>query len=265
MKAAILHKNGDPTTAEVLSVEENVEVPTLEKGQVLIQVKAASINPIDWKLMKGDFPGKKSGPIGFDVSGIVEKIADETDTTLKAGDEVYADAAATQGSFAEYVRVQAEAVSAKPKNVSFQEAAALPLAGLTALQGLVTHGGFEKGQSVCILGGSGGVGSLAIQMAKAMGASHVYATGSSVDMIKGLGADTVINYKEKSVVDELKGKNLDIVFDCVGGYEGWEAAKVGLKKGGTFVTIVGDGGNLFVMLAGILARKCKALAGFSPA
>jgi len=261
MKAAILHKNGDPTTEDVLSVEENVDVPSIETGEILVQVRAASINPVDWKVMKGDVPGKKSGPVGFDVSGVVEKIAPGTETSLQEGDEVYADAAATQGSFAEFVRVQAVAVSPKPKNISFQEAAALPLVSLTALQGLVTYGGFESGQKVCILGGTGGVGSMAVQMAKAMGASHVYATGSSVDMIKSLGADTVINYREQSVVDELKGKELDLVYDTIGGIEGWKAAQGGLKKGGRFVTIVGDGGGLLSMVPGIIWRKLSALFG----
>jgi NADPH:quinone reductase-like Zn-dependent oxidoreductase len=245
MKAAILVKIGDPTTEEVLRVEENVDVPQPKKDEVLIKVRAAAINPVDWKIMRGDFPGKSSGTVGLDVSGVVEQIGPDTTTDLKVGDEIYADAIETGGgSFAEYVAVQTVAASRKPSNIGFAEAAALPLAGLTALQGLVTHGGFKSGQKVCILGGSGGVGSLAIQMAKAMGAAHVYATGSSVDMIKGFGADTVINYKEQSVVEELKGKELDLVYDTVGGVEGWEAAKGGLKKGGKFVTIVGDGDEL---------------------
>jgi NADPH:quinone reductase-like Zn-dependent oxidoreductase len=111
----------------------------------------------------------------------------------------------------------------------------------------------ESGQKVAILGGSSGVGSLAIQIAKAMGAAEIYATGSSVDMIKKLGADTVINYKEQSVVEELKGKELDLIFDCVGGIEGWEAAQGGLKKDGKFLTIVGDNTGMV---------KTMVLAGF---
>lgn len=238
MKAAILQKIGNPTTEEILTVEENVDVPQPKKDEVLIKVRAAAVNPVDWKIMQGLFPGKSSGTVGFDVSGVVEQIGLDTTTDLKVGDEIYADAIETGGgSFAEYVVVQAVAASRKPSNIGFTEAAALPLAGLTALQGLVTHGGFKSGQTVCILGGSGGVGSLAVQMAKAMGAAHVYATGSSVDMIKGFGADTVINYKEQSVAEELKGKELDLVFDTIGGIKDCEAAKGALKKGGKFVTI----------------------------
>lgn len=111
------------------------------------------------------------------------------------------------------------------------------------------------------MGGSGGVGSLAIQMAKAMGASHIYATGTSADMIKGFGADTIINYRDQSVVDELKGKELDIVFDTVGGIENWKAAQLGLADGGKFVTIVGDGGGLVGMIPGILWRKVMSMVG----
>jgi NADPH:quinone reductase-like Zn-dependent oxidoreductase len=265
MKAAILVKIGDPTTEEVLRVEENVDVPQPKKDEVLIKVRAAAINPVDWKIMRGDFPGKSSGTVGLDVSGVVEQIGPDTTTDLKVGDEIYADAIETGGgSFAEYVAVQTVAASRKPSNIGFAEAAALPLAGLTALQGLVTHGGFKSGQKVCILGGSGGVGSLAIQMAKAMGAAHVYATGSSVDMIKGFGADTVINYKEQSVVEELKGKELDLVYDTVGGVEGWEAAKGGLKKGGKFVTVVGDGGAINTIILGIMWRKTLAFFWLGP-
>jgi NADPH:quinone reductase-like Zn-dependent oxidoreductase len=261
MKAAILHKNGDPTTAEVLSVEDDVAIPEPATGEILVKVAAASINPIDWKLMDGTVPGKKSGPVGFDVSGTIEKIGDNTTTDLKVGDAIYADAAATMGSFAEYVSVQAVAASRKPKNIDFVQAAALPLAGLTALQGLVTHGKLQAGQKVCIYGGTGGVGSLAVQMAKALGASEVIATGSSVDVIKGFGADTVINYKEQSIADELKGKELDVVFDTIGGYEGWEAAKGALKKGGIYVTIVGDGGSLLGMIPGVIWRKLMSNYG----
>jgi len=127
---------------------------------------------------------------------------------------------------------------------------------LTALQGL-QGAGLKEGMKVAIMGGSGGVGSLAIQMAKALGASHVYATGSSVELIKGLGVDTVINYKETSVLEALKGKDLDIVYDTIGGYENWEAAQAGLKKNGTFVTLVGDGGSLVPNLAKIAWRMLQ--------
>jgi NADPH:quinone reductase-like Zn-dependent oxidoreductase len=274
MKAAVLLKNGDPTRDDVLCVKDDVEVPAdLGKDEILIKVSAAAINPVDYMLMKGDFPGLKKGLTGCDVSGIVEAIGPSSaaggakdagvnaPTDLKVGDEVYADTMGNLGSFAEYVRVKKITASRKPSNINMIQAAALPLVGLTALQGLVTHGGLKEGVSVCILGGSGGVGSLAVQMAKALGASKVWATGTSVDMIKGFGADKVINYKDESVVEALNGQNFDIIYDTVGGLEGWNAAKSGLKKGGTFVTIVGDGGSMPYLIGTIVWRKFKSVLG----
>ena len=258
MKAAILHKNGDPTTPEVLSVDE-VPLPEPKEGQILVKVAAASINPVDWKLMEGSFPGLKEGPTGADVSGTVFKIGPNTSTTtLAVGDQVYGDAIDTKGSFAEFVVCNASVLSKKPTNLSHTEAASLPLAGLTALQGLRIHGNFQEGQKVLIYGGSGGVGSLAIQMAKALGASEVYSTGSSVDMIKGFGANVVVNYKEESLMDGLKGQDFDLVFDTIGGYEHWEVAQASMKKGGTYITIVGDGGNI---LSNLLKWQWRSLKG----
>ncbi|CAB9497629.1 Mycocerosic acid synthase-like polyketide synthase [Seminavis robusta] len=261
MKAAILHKNGDPLTEEVLSLDD-VPIPEPKEGEFLVKIHAASINPVDWKLMNGDIPGYKSGPTGSDLAGTIEKIGPNTTTTdLKVGDAVYGDSIATKGSFGEYCIVPATVASKKPSNISFAEAASLPLAGLTALQGLQNHGNFEKGQKVLIYGGSGGVGSLAIQMAKALGASEVYSTGSNVELIKGLGADVVVNYKEESLMDALKGKDFDLVFDTIGGLEHWQIAQASLKKGGRFITVVGDGGSLVSLIAKATWRKMLGSVG----
>ena len=258
MKAAFLHKNGDPTTTEVLSVDSNVPVPTPAEGELLVQVHAASLNPIDWQLMTGDFPGQKQGTVGADVAGVVQAVGINCGEQYKVGDEIYADAIGTKGSFAEYVLVKASVASKKPSNLSMEEAASLPLAGLTALQGLQLHGNLQEGQKVLIFGGSGGVGSLAIQMAKALGAAQVYATGSNVDLIKKLGADVVVNYKEESLMDSLKGKDFDVVFDTIGGVEHWQVGQAALKKkDGTFITIVGDGGSLVTIIGKSLWRKLK--------
>merc|ERR1719491_2264855 len=251
MKAVIQHKNGDPTSAEVLSVVENVAIPEPNEGELLVKVACAAINPVDYKIVEGHFPGK-SNRFGSDVSGTIAKMGpgcDATDadgSTFKVGDKIYADAIATGGSFAEYMLVQEVAACRMPKNSTFKEAAALPLAGLTALQGLTTQGRKLqlRGQKVAILGGSGGVGSLAVQMAKALGAAHVYATGSAVELIRQLGADTVINYREvASVEEEMKGLKLDLVFDTVGGSDSWKAAQASLKSDGNFVCLVGDYGT----------------------
>jgi NADPH:quinone reductase-like Zn-dependent oxidoreductase len=148
--------------------------------------------------------------------------------------------------------------------ISHREAASLPLAGLTAYQALTGSGIKVEGANVCILGGSGGVGSLAIQMAKALGAASVVTTSSNVDFVTALGADEVINYRETNVVEALKGRNLDLVFDCVGGVESWTAAQSGLKKsGGKFVTICGDSAKPGIgMVPGLVNRKFWSNFGF---
>lgn len=255
MKAAYVHKNGDPTTPNVISVMEGVSIPQPKEGQVLLKVHAAAINPVDWKLIEGSFPGLKEGLVGNDVSGVVQAIGPNTATTLQVGDEVYGDIISTKGAFAEYAVADEAVLAKKPANISMAEAAALPLAGLTASQGLRTFGKMKKGDKVLIFGGSGGVGSLAIQMAKAMGASEVYATGSNVDLIKGFGADVVVNYKETSLMDALKGKDFDVVYDTVGGYEHWQIARASLKSGGHFVSIVGDGKGLYSTILSLFWRK----------
>jgi NADPH:quinone reductase-like Zn-dependent oxidoreductase len=269
MKAAKVHKVGgghDVANPEQITVEEGVPVPEPAKGEVLIQVAAAAINPVDWKLLGGLFPGKKAGEgFGLDVSGTVVKLGPDV-KSLKAGDEVYADViqtASKSGSMAEYCICQEVAAHVKPKNTSMEEAASLSLVGLTALQGLTTHGGIQTGHKVLIFGGTSGVGSLAVQMAKAMGASEVYATGSSVDKIKSLGADHVINYKDHSLMEELKGKDFDVVYDTIGGYEHWEVGHAALKKKGTFVTIAGDPGSFGLpgMVVKVLWRKFVSYFG----
>jgi NADPH:quinone reductase-like Zn-dependent oxidoreductase len=266
MKAAVFKKIGDPCLDDVFAVVDDVAQPTVKAGEILIRVKAAALNPLDWKLIRGDIPYLSIKPgtvVGLDVAGLVEAFGPNCgeETSLKVGDEIFASAMVNKGAFAEYCTVPAAAVYKKPKNCTFQEAASLPCVGLTALQGLVTYGKFKSGMSVCVLGGTGNVGSLAIQMAKTMGASHVYATGSSVDLLKSLGADTIINYKEQNVEDALAGKNIDIVLDTVGGIEGWTTAKRCLKQGGTFVTTVGDGGSFVPMVAGLVWRTAQSFFG----
>jgi NADPH:quinone reductase-like Zn-dependent oxidoreductase len=265
MKAAVFKKIGDPCQDDVLAVFDDVAQPTVKAGEILIRVKAAAMNPLDWKLIRGEIPVLSMKPgtvVGCDVAGLVEAIGPNCgETSLQVGDEIFASALVNKGAFAEFCTVPVAAVYKKPKNCTFHEAASLPCVGLTALQGLVTHGKFKSGMSVCIFGGTGSVGSLAIQMAKTMGASHVYATGSSVDLLKKLGADTIINYKEQNVADALAGKDIDIVLDTVGGIEGWTTAKRCLKKGGTFVTLVGDGGSLVPMIAGLVWRTAQSFFG----
>jgi len=258
MKATVMHKNGSPDEDLVLSVVDGIEVSPPAKGEILVKVHAAAINPIDYKLIKADVPGKKQGRVGFDFAGVVEAVGPGCSDAFKVGDAVFGDTAKRQGSFAEYVSVLEAAVCLKPEGTTFREAAAVPLAGLTAYQGLMGNGkGFTiEGSRVGILGGSGGVGSFAIQMAKALGAAFVITTSSNVEMVTSLGADEVINYREKDVVESMAGKDLDLVFDCVGGVESWHAAQRGLKKGGCFATIVGDSPVVSAgIIPGIVNRK----------
>jgi NADPH:quinone reductase-like Zn-dependent oxidoreductase len=260
MKAAYVHKIGDVTNEEFLSVRDDLPVPEPKKGQVLVKVHAAAINPVDWKLAEGMLPGAyHGGAIGADLSGVVEKIGPDTPTDLMIGDEVYGDAIDTKGAFGEFCIVNEVVLAKKPSNISMIEAAALPHCGLTALQGLILQGQFEAGQKVLVFGGTGGVGSLVIQIAKAIGASEVCATGSQVELMKKLGADTVVNYKEQNLREALKGKDFDMVFDTIGSYEHWETATACLKPNGIFVTIAADNtGSMIKDLAGIFWRSISS-------
>ena len=220
-----------------LSFNETAK-PSMNATDILIETKAASLNPIDYKLVSGGL--KEMVPldlpitIGFDVSGVVVEKGSEV-TNFEIGDKVYTRVPQNQmGTVAEFVAVDSSVVSKKPENISFEEAASLPLIGLTAIQAL-ERVGLKAGDNVLIHAGSGGVGSFAIQYAKAKGA-YVYTTTSTknVDWVKALGADRVIDYKKedyKSIVSEL-----DIVFDTLGGDYTTEAFQV-IKVGGKVTSI----------------------------
>jgi NADPH:quinone reductase-like Zn-dependent oxidoreductase len=268
MKAVVVHKVGDPEDEAVLSVIDDAPIGEPARGEILVRVHAAAVNPIDYKLTQGDVPGVKQNRFGHDVAGVVEKVGADC-TMFKVGDEVYGmlkvgDTAKNQGSFAEFLSVKECSLAPKPAGSSAREAAALPLAGLTAYQGLTGSGIAVEGARIGILGGSGGVGSLAIQIAKALGASHIVTTSSNADFVRALGADEVINYREANVAEALKGSELDLVFDCVGGVESWAAARAGLKKtNGKFCTIVGDSDKPSIgMVPGIVNRKFWSNFGF---
>ncbi len=214
--------------------------PTVDAKDVLIEVRAAAINPIDKSIVLGNLqtmlPIPLPSTIAYDVSGIVVEKGNEV-TDFEVGDLVYARVPQEQmGTIAEYVSVNSIAVSKKPGNISFEEAASLPLAGLTALQSL-EHAGIKANDKVLIHAGSGGVGSLAIQYAKAKGA-YVYTTTSTanVEWVKELGADTVIDYKTedyRAIVNDA-----DIVLDTLGKNYTLEAFQV-IKKGGKVVSVAG--------------------------
>jgi len=221
---------------------DDVPVPALADDSVIVKVHAASVNPIDNILrmgyMKDMMPLTFPFVMGYDVSGVVTEVGKDV-TTFKVGDEVYArpnqeDA----GAVAEFARVKAAELALKPASLSHLEAASIPLAGLTAWQALVEFAHLKKGQKVLIHAGSGGVGTLAIQMAKHLGA-YVATTVSArnAELVKSLGADLVIDYKAENFDEVIS--DYDVVFDMVGGDIMNRSFKI-LKKGGHLVSIKGQ-------------------------
>ncbi|MFT7165055.1 MAG: NADPH:quinone reductase-like Zn-dependent oxidoreductase [Flavobacterium sp.] len=236
MKALQIIKYGK--IKDSLSINE-VEKPSIKVKDILIEVKAASLNPIDYKLVEGHLKDMVTlnlpCPIGFDVSGVVvEKGADVSN--FEVGDKVYSRVPQEQmGTVSEFVAVNSEVVAKNPTNISFEEAAGLPLTGLTAIQALESVD-LKENDRILILAGSGGVGTFAIQYAKAKGAI-VYTTTSTknVGWVKALGADRVIDYKTEDYKEVAN--NLDIVFDTLGGDYTFDAFKI-IKDGGKVTSIV---------------------------
>ncbi|WP_111309974.1 NADP-dependent oxidoreductase [Confluentibacter sediminis] len=237
MKALQLLKYGE--IKDSLTFNE-VSKPSIQTNDVLIEVKAAAINPIDKLIILGNLQGMLPIPlpstIAYDVSGIVVEKGEEV-SDFEIGDLVYSRVPQEQmGTIAEYVAVSSIAVSKKPENISFEEAASLPLAGLTALQSL-EYAGIKENDKVLIHAGSGGVGSLAIQYAKTKGA-YVYTTTSTnnIKWVKELGADRVIDYKTEDYKTIVK--DADVVFNTLGEDYALEAFQV-IKQGGKVVSIIG--------------------------
>ena len=239
MKAAQFSKYGGHEVIEI----KDTEKPKPGKGQVLVEVYAASINPIDWKIRRGylkDFaPLNFSVTIGGNFSGVVVGLGEGV-SEFKTGDEVYGQALILNGgsgSIAQFLLSNVDNTSRKPKNTNHVKAASLPLAGVSALQGLTEHINLKKGQKILIQGGAGGIGTIAIQIAKSIGA-FIATTVSSKDIefVKNLGADEAIDYKKEKFEEKLK--DLDGVFDASGGDFSEKSLKV-LKKGGVFVSMTG--------------------------
>ena len=226
-------------------IEESLAFSTIDKPKVqaqdlLIQVKAASINPIDKSIILGNLqqllPLALPCNLSYDVSGTIVETGNEV-SQFSVGDSVYARVPQEQmGTIADFVAVNQQAVSLKPGNMSFEEAASIPLAGLTAFQSLEEIG-FTKNDKILVHAGSGGVGSFAIQYLKAKGA-YVYTTTSTdnVSWVKELGADRVIDYKKENYKEIAK--DVDIVYDTLGQQYTAEAFEV-IKQGGKVVSIVG--------------------------
>jgi NADPH:quinone reductase-like Zn-dependent oxidoreductase len=233
MKAVCIHSFGGP---EVLKVE-NIEIPQPKDDEVLIKVHAASVNPVDYKIRAGQYPPVKQQQLpkvlGRDVSGTIQKCGRGVQN-FSEGDAVFAMLDGGSGGYAEYVTVKADACSRKPERLDYSAAAAVPLAGLTAWQGLFDEGNLHAGQRVLIHGGAGGVGHFAIQFAKAKGAT-VCTTVSThdVEFARSLGADEVVDYKSERFEEKLH--DVDLVFDLVAG-DTQERSWAVLKDGGTMIS-----------------------------
>lgn len=237
MKAVRIHDFGGP---EAMTIDD-LPVPQPQGDEILLRVHAASVNPVDYKTREGKFSAitKAKLPItlGRDVSGTVESCGPDQ-RAVKRGDALYAMLGADRGGFAEYVLVKATEAAPKPARLSHAEAAAVPLAALTAWQGLFDHGGLAAGQRVLIHGGAGGVGHFAVQFAKAKGATVITTvSGDDLDFVRQLGADQVIDYKTQRF-DEMV-RDVDLVFDLVGG-ETQERSWSVLKPGGILVSTLGQ-------------------------
>jgi NADPH:quinone reductase-like Zn-dependent oxidoreductase len=241
MKALVRHRFGGPGVVRV----EEVDRPALTDERVLVRVRASSLNKADWHELRGwpRFlrPVTRNGVVrpktllfGTDFAGVVEDVGKDV-SDLAPGDEVFG---GRSGAFAEYV--SAVSVVRKPPNVSFEEAATVGIAGLTALQGLRDHGNLREGERVLINGASGGVGTLAVQIAKALGA-HVTAVCSTrnVEQARDLGADRVLDYTRQDFTREPE--RYDLVVDVAGGHS-WRAIRRVLEPDGRLV-IVGAHGS----------------------
>ena len=232
MRAVIQNTFGGPEVLEVVDVEK----PTPKAGEVLIRVRASGLNPVDAFIRSGAFPllGEPPFALGWDVSGVVEQAGPETGFAV--GEEVYGmpffPAQAT--AYADYVVAPADQIAHKPATIDHVHAAALPLAALTAWQGLVDGAGIKPGDRVLIHRAAGGVGHLAVQIAKLRGAEVIaLASEGKHEFLRGLGADELIDYRTVDFVDAVR--DVDVVFDST--HQGEKSLRV-LRPGGTLVTIV---------------------------
>jgi NADPH:quinone reductase-like Zn-dependent oxidoreductase len=245
MKAALYRKYGSPDVLELTDLPR----PVPDAGQVLVRVKASSVNPADWYNMIGlglARPGSgwlrpKDGRVGIDYAGVVEAVG-EAVTRFQPGDEVFG---ARNGACAEYVTVRADrGIVLKPANVTFEQAAGVAVAGLTALQGLRDYGQLKAGQRVLINGAAGGVGTFSVQVAKCLGAEVTAVCSTrNVDMVRSLGADHVVDYTREDFT--RSGRRYDLLFDVAGGRSFADCRRV-LAPNAALVIVGGPKGNRLI-------------------
>jgi NADPH:quinone reductase-like Zn-dependent oxidoreductase len=240
---------------EVLTTE-NLEISQPDAGEVLVSVRAASVNPVDFKIRSGKYPAVKGDrlpyALGRDISGVVEKCGAQA-TRFRVGDQVFGMVGIHGGGYADQVVVNQRAIAPKPSSLDHVHATAIPLAGQTAWQGLFRYGRLKKGQSVLIHGGSGGVGHFAIQFAKTIGARVL--TTVATDKIKfahELGADVVIDYRTQRF--EEHASEVDVVFDLIDGETRARSWNL-IKKGGVLVSTLTEPSQEMAGKLGIRAMR----------
>jgi NADPH:quinone reductase-like Zn-dependent oxidoreductase len=240
MKAIIQHKYGSPDVLEFTEIDK----PVAESDQILIHVQASSVNPLDWHFMRGTprfgrvvmgLRKPKNKILGADIAGRVEAVGRNV-TQFQPGDEVFGDAFENGlGAFAEYVCVTEKALALKPADTTFEEAAAVPIAAITALQGLRDKGRIQSGQKVLINGASGGVGTFAVQIARSFGADVTGVCSTrNLDMVRSIGAGYVIDYTQEDFT--RTGQRYDLIIDAVGNRSVSDLERA-LNPGGTCVII----------------------------
>lgn len=257
MKAVVYTQYGPP---DVMRIEE-IEKPTPQEGRVLVKMLASSINAGDYRirggkpavirLMVGGMTKPKDTRLGSDVAGVVEAVGENV-TQLKPGDEVFGCA---HGAFAEYALAKEANLTAKPANISFETAAAVPVAGLTALQGIRYAGGIQPGQKVLIQGASGGVGTFLVQLAKLDGAEVTAVCSSkNLDMVRSIGADHAIDYTQEDFTQS--GQRYDLII-AINGYHSLGAYKRALSDQGVYVCAGGTMPQIFqsMLLGSLMSQK----------
>lgn len=259
MKAIVHDRYGSPDVLELRDIEKP---ETINDADVLVRVRAASVNPYDWHFMRGTpyfmrfqagLRRPKNITLGADFAGTVEAVGKNV-KDIRVGDEVIGEAGA---AFAEYVTTAEGSLAPKPANLTFEQAAAVPMVALTALQGLREIGRLESGQRVLINGAGGGVGTFAVQIAKALGAEVTgVCSTQKVDIVRSIGADHVIDYTREDFVESVveRGPRFDLMFDIVGNRSLSECRLV-LGRDGTYVIVSGPDGRWL----GPLARVVKAI------
>jgi NADPH:quinone reductase-like Zn-dependent oxidoreductase len=236
MKAALIRRYGDSEEVEINQSAPSLKDPS--EGKVLVAVKAAGVNPADWKVREGFFkqmaPLQFPATLGMDFSGVIEKVGEGVSSDFKQGDEVYGQAGVLtggSGAFAEMALANADTIAHKPRTLSHQQAAGLPLVGVSAWQALVETIGLSKGKKILIHGGAGGIGSISIQLAKHLGANAATTVSTNdIQFVREeLESDEAIDYKTQKFEDVLS-HDYDAVFDTVGGETYTRSFKV-LKRG----------------------------------